>query len=310
MGDDMKRFGALFLVLGMLAVDLGVFNRQAHVVTMKEAGRWTAIVVFCAAIFNVIIFYSRGSEAGLQFLTGYLIELALSVAGDGLDSLELERRLATLLLHRLEAAERAAELFAHLLKNAPGDQAAMASLRACQAARGDWDGYTKSLVEELRVLLGRTLSGHEVPPDWVDALDPGEVPRPLRSAAAQILCDLARTRQEQLEDEIGAHRLWGKALALWPENVDALERRIALDRKLDDDGALAADLERYASMLLDANARFDVLFEAAQLCAGLGADLGKARALFDEALQAAAELSQPPAGVEDAREALRALEKG
>lgn len=66
-------------VLGMLAVDLGVFNRHAHVVTMKEAGRWTAIVVTLAAVFNGIIFATRGSEQGLQFLTGYLIELALSV---------------------------------------------------------------------------------------------------------------------------------------------------------------------------------------------------------------------------------------
>lgn len=66
-------------VLGMLAIDLGVFNRHAHTVTMKEAGRWTAIVVAFAAIFNAIIFNTRGSEAGLQFLTGYLIEMALSV---------------------------------------------------------------------------------------------------------------------------------------------------------------------------------------------------------------------------------------
>jgi tellurite resistance protein TerC len=66
-------------VLGMLAVDLGVFNRHAHVVTMKEAGRWTAIVVTLAGVFNAIIFATRGSEQGLEFLTGYLIELALSV---------------------------------------------------------------------------------------------------------------------------------------------------------------------------------------------------------------------------------------
>ena len=66
-------------VLGMLAIDLGVFNRTAHVVTMKEAGRWTAIVVTCAAIFNAIIFSTRGSQAGFEFMTGYLIELALSV---------------------------------------------------------------------------------------------------------------------------------------------------------------------------------------------------------------------------------------
>lgn len=66
-------------VLGMLAVDLGVFNRTAHVVSMKEAGRWTAIVIFLAAVFNGLIFVSEGGQKGLEFLTGYLIELALSV---------------------------------------------------------------------------------------------------------------------------------------------------------------------------------------------------------------------------------------
>src|SRR5687768_2697516 len=66
-------------VMGMLAVDLGIFNRHAHVVSMKEAGRWTAIVVVLAGVFNAVIFNTRGTQAGLEFLTGYLIELALSV---------------------------------------------------------------------------------------------------------------------------------------------------------------------------------------------------------------------------------------
>jgi tellurite resistance protein TerC len=71
--------GFNIFVLGMLAVDLGVFNRQAHVVSMKEAARWTVIVVTMAAIFNAGIFWQRGNQSGLEFLTGYLIELALSV---------------------------------------------------------------------------------------------------------------------------------------------------------------------------------------------------------------------------------------
>src|SRR5215210_5717264 len=66
-------------VLGMLAVDLGVFNRKAHVVSMKEALRWTAIVVVVAGVFCAGIFRFRGHQAGLEFMTGYLIELALSV---------------------------------------------------------------------------------------------------------------------------------------------------------------------------------------------------------------------------------------
>ena len=66
-------------VLGMLAVDLGVFNRQAHVITLKEALRWTVLVVIVAAVFCAGIFRFRGEQAGLEFMTGYLIELALSV---------------------------------------------------------------------------------------------------------------------------------------------------------------------------------------------------------------------------------------
>ena len=61
-------------VLGMLAVDLGVFNRTAHVVTVREAARWTAIVVFFAALFNVGIFQLQGTEPGLQFYSGNFLD--------------------------------------------------------------------------------------------------------------------------------------------------------------------------------------------------------------------------------------------
>src|SRR5690606_40378040 len=71
--------GFTAFVLGMLAVDLGVFNRKAHVISVPEAARWTVLVVAMASLFNLGIFYFRGSQAGLEFLTGYLIELALSV---------------------------------------------------------------------------------------------------------------------------------------------------------------------------------------------------------------------------------------
>jgi tellurite resistance protein TerC len=66
-------------VLGMLAVDLGVFNRKAHVISLREAARWTVVVVAAAALFNLGIFRYQGTQPGLEFLTGYLIELALSV---------------------------------------------------------------------------------------------------------------------------------------------------------------------------------------------------------------------------------------
>jgi len=71
--------GFIAFVLAMLALDLGVFNRKAHAITMKEAGIWTAVWIGLALVFNVVIYFWRGQVAALEFLTGYLIEKALSV---------------------------------------------------------------------------------------------------------------------------------------------------------------------------------------------------------------------------------------
>jgi tellurite resistance protein TerC len=77
-------FNALVLVL--LAIDLGVFNRTAHVVSVKEAGRWSAITIALALAFAGSIAAGvlpvegvGGQQDALEFITGYLIELALSV---------------------------------------------------------------------------------------------------------------------------------------------------------------------------------------------------------------------------------------
>jgi tellurite resistance protein TerC len=66
-------------VLAMLALDLGVFHRKAHEVSIREAGAWSALWITLALVFNYGIYRFLGAEAGLQFLTGYLIEKALSV---------------------------------------------------------------------------------------------------------------------------------------------------------------------------------------------------------------------------------------
>lgn len=66
-------------VLGMLALDLGIFNRKDHVITFKEAISRSVMWIGLALAFACIIFIWRGSEIGLQFLTGYLIEESLSV---------------------------------------------------------------------------------------------------------------------------------------------------------------------------------------------------------------------------------------
>jgi tellurite resistance protein TerC len=71
--------GFSFLILGMLAIDLGILNRHSHQVTIKSAARWSIVVVLVAAAFNAWIFFQRGAETGLEFTAGYVIELALSV---------------------------------------------------------------------------------------------------------------------------------------------------------------------------------------------------------------------------------------
>ncbi len=66
-------------VLVMLALDLGVFNRKAHSVSLKEALTWSAVWITLALLFNLGLYFVSGTEAALQFLTGYLIEKSLSV---------------------------------------------------------------------------------------------------------------------------------------------------------------------------------------------------------------------------------------
>jgi tellurite resistance protein TerC len=76
-------------VLALLALDLGVFHRHAHVVSIKEATIWSVVWIGLALGFNVLLYFFwsafvpgspySNSEAALAFLTGYLIEKSLSV---------------------------------------------------------------------------------------------------------------------------------------------------------------------------------------------------------------------------------------
>src|SRR5512137_927961 len=66
-------------VLAMLALDLGVFHRKAHVVSLKESLTWTFVWVALALVFNAGVWHYAGSPKALQFFTGYLIEKSLSV---------------------------------------------------------------------------------------------------------------------------------------------------------------------------------------------------------------------------------------
>lgn len=65
-------------VLAMLALDLGVFHRDDHKVTAKEAGMWTVVWILMAVAFGGVLFFWKGSAVATQYFTGYLIEKALS----------------------------------------------------------------------------------------------------------------------------------------------------------------------------------------------------------------------------------------
>jgi tellurite resistance protein TerC len=71
--------GFVLFVLAMLALDLGVFNRNAHEVTVREALLWTAFWVSLAAAFCGGVWYFLGQEKALEFMAGYLIEESLSM---------------------------------------------------------------------------------------------------------------------------------------------------------------------------------------------------------------------------------------
>ncbi|MFQ6081858.1 MAG: TerC family protein [Candidatus Aminicenantia bacterium] len=66
-------------VLAMLTLDLGVFHRRAHVIKIKEALAWSAFWIALALLFNLGVYFWRGPETALEFLTGYLIEKSLSL---------------------------------------------------------------------------------------------------------------------------------------------------------------------------------------------------------------------------------------
>lgn len=71
--------GFFALVVAVLAIDLGIFNRKAHVVKAKEALIWTGVWVALALVFNAFVWRRFGRAAAEEFITGYAIEKALSV---------------------------------------------------------------------------------------------------------------------------------------------------------------------------------------------------------------------------------------
>lgn len=68
----------LFIFI-MLALDLGVFHKNSHKISLKEALTWVAVWITLAILFNIFIYFEFGKIKALEFLTGYVIEYSLSV---------------------------------------------------------------------------------------------------------------------------------------------------------------------------------------------------------------------------------------
>jgi tellurite resistance protein TerC len=71
--------GFIAFIATMLALDLGVFNRKSHLVTLREALAWCSVWFSLAMAFNLLVYTKMGEQAGLEFFTGYIVELCLSV---------------------------------------------------------------------------------------------------------------------------------------------------------------------------------------------------------------------------------------
>ncbi|HPS87586.1 MAG TPA: TerC family protein [Spirochaetota bacterium] len=70
-------FGAVITVL--MVLDIGVFNRKAHEVSLKESLWWSLFWTVVAMLFAIVVYYSNGREGVLVYLTAYVVERALSM---------------------------------------------------------------------------------------------------------------------------------------------------------------------------------------------------------------------------------------
>ncbi len=71
--------GFLAFLAAMLALDLGILNRRSHTVGLKEALAWCAVWFGLAMAFNLLVSFRMGPQPALEFFTGYIVELCLSV---------------------------------------------------------------------------------------------------------------------------------------------------------------------------------------------------------------------------------------
>jgi len=79
MGTPLLWVGFNLFVLLAIALDLGVFHRTVHKVSIREAAFWSVIWIALAVAFGFFVYHWHGSSRGIQYFTGYVIEKALSV---------------------------------------------------------------------------------------------------------------------------------------------------------------------------------------------------------------------------------------
>jgi tellurite resistance protein TerC len=79
MGTPLLWVGFNLFVLIALVLDLGVFHRKAHKLTIREAAFWSVVWIGLAMAFGYFVWHWHGAQRGMEYLTGYVIEKALSV---------------------------------------------------------------------------------------------------------------------------------------------------------------------------------------------------------------------------------------
>ena len=79
MGSTLLWVGFILFVLLALTLDLGVFHREAHEIKTREAALWSAVWIGLALCFGFFVWHWFGAQRGLEYLTGYVIEKALSI---------------------------------------------------------------------------------------------------------------------------------------------------------------------------------------------------------------------------------------
>ena len=79
MGNSVSILLLTTFFLAMLALDVGVFHRRSHEISIKEAAIWSGVWVALSIAFGIGLYFWRGTESGTQFFTGYVLEKSLSV---------------------------------------------------------------------------------------------------------------------------------------------------------------------------------------------------------------------------------------